>query len=51
MVVQDEGNTKKLKGVDKMLKELLNVKLLLKAGLTVVGIWITLSLAIIALGG
>jgi hypothetical protein len=34
-----------------MLKELLNWKLLLKAGLSVVGIWITLVLVIIALGG
>jgi len=34
-----------------MLKELLNIKLLFVAGLTVVGIWITLSLIIIALGG
>jgi len=39
------------KEVEEMLKELLNIKLLLKAGLTVVGIWITLSLIIIALGG
>jgi metal-responsive CopG/Arc/MetJ family transcriptional regulator len=39
------------KEVEQMLKELLNIKLLLKAGLTVVGIWITLSLIIIALGG
>ena len=33
-----------------MLKELLNIKLLLKAGLLVVGVWLILSLAIIALG-
>ena len=34
-----------------MLKELLNIKLLLKAGLTVGAVWLTLSLIIIALGG
>jgi|Wag4MinimDraft_13_1082653.scaffolds.fasta_scaffold05014_3 hypothetical protein len=34
-----------------MLKELLNIKLLFVAGLTVGAIWLTLSLIIIALGG
>jgi hypothetical protein len=34
-----------------MLKELLNIKLLLKAGLTVFAGWLILSLIIIALGG